>query len=431
MAECWGAWPHRKWFYLAITVLLTALFVVGCQIFSPNRGESDRVVLKLSGWGSSPAEQQILQQVLQEFRDTHPQLDVRFEVIADQYMDVLTTRLIGDAAADVFYLQALEAPFFMANHVLEPLDRYITPEFDLADFEPNLLEPFQYRGQLYGLPKDFSTLALFYNRSALAAAGLETPPTTWAELVDYARQLTIDTNQDGRPEQYGLGILPDLARLVYMMTAFGGEIVDANGYATFASDRSLQGLELLVNQYLHDRTAVQPLDVGTNSGTEMFGQGKVAMVLEGNWAIPYLADTFPELEYATAEVPQINDQPGTMAYPVAYVMNRQSTHKSEAWELIAYLTGKAGMQRWTSGGAALPTRRSVAEQLAYDRDPLRAPFIAGANYATIWQAGNYPTPVMHSFNNQFISVLLGEQPLQLAMERAQAAANQQIRAALE
>jgi multiple sugar transport system substrate-binding protein len=431
MVECWGAWLHKKWFHWAITVLLTALFIVGCQVFSPSRSETDRVVIKLSGWGASPVEQRMLQQVLQDFRDTHPHLDVRFEVIADQYMDVMTTRLIGDAAADVFYLQALYAPFFMENNVLEPLDRYISPAFDLTDFEPNLLEPFQYQGQLYGLPKDFSTLALFYNRPALAAAGFEAPPTTWEELLDYSRQLTIDTNQDGRPDQYGLGILPDLARLVYMMTAFGGEIVDAEGYATFASDRSLQGLELLVNQYLHDRTAVRPLDVGTNSGTEMFGQGKVAMVIEGNWAIPYLADTFPDLQYATAEVPRINDQPGTMAYPVAYVMNRQSLHKQEAWELMAYLTGKAGMQRWTSSGSALPTRRSVAEQLAYDRDPLQAPFIAGANYATIWQAGSYPTAVMNSFNNQFISVLLGEQPLQPAMERAQATANQQIRSALE
>jgi multiple sugar transport system substrate-binding protein len=258
-------------------------------------------------------------------------------------MDVLKTRLIGDAAADVFYLQALEAPFFMENNVLEPLDRYITPDFDLADFEPNLLEPFQHEGQIYGLPKDFSTLALFYNRTALATAGLNAPPQTWDDLLKYSRQLTIDANQDGRPEQYGLGILPDLARVMYMITAFGGKVVDADGDATFASDRSLQGLELLVNQYIRDRTAVRPLDVGTNSGTEMFGQGKVAMVIEGNWAIPFLADTFPDLEYATAEVPRINDRSGCLRHesPIA-----ASARSLGANCLPDRETGNAALDKW-------------------------------------------------------------------------------------
>jgi len=82
----------------------------------------------------------------------------------------------------------------------------------------------------------------------------------------------------------------------------------------------------------------------------MFGQEKAAMVIEGPWLIPYLKETFPNGEYAIAEVPTVNNQKGTIAYTVAYVMNQQSKHKSEAWELISYLTGKEGMQAWTSHG---------------------------------------------------------------------------------
>ena len=54
----------------------------------------------------------------------------------------------------------------------------------------------------------------------------------------------------------------------------------------------MQGLELVINQYQKDRSSAQKSDVGTNSGSEMFGQNKVAMVIEGNWAIPYLQETF-------------------------------------------------------------------------------------------------------------------------------------------
>jgi multiple sugar transport system substrate-binding protein len=162
----------------------------------------------------------------------------------------------------------------------------------------------------------------------------------------------------------------------------------------------------------------------------MFGQGKAAMVLDGNWAIPYLQETFPRISFAIAPVPTINGKKGTMAFTVAYVMNKQSTHKEEAWELISYLTGKEGMKAWASGGLILPTRKSVLAELGYPNNPLYAPFVAGADYATLWQAGENLSLINQNFNNQFLSALLGEQSLAEAMKKAQATANQEIKASL-
>ena len=54
----------------------------------------------------------------------------------------------------------------MKYGVLEPLNSYITKQFYLEDFQLALLKAFQVGNQTYGLPKDFSTLALFYNKKA-------------------------------------------------------------------------------------------------------------------------------------------------------------------------------------------------------------------------------------------------------------------------
>lgn len=426
-------WRQQRALLVGLAIA-TFFLIVGCQglvnlAIAPDASAARPVTLKLSGWGASPTEQRLLKQVLQDFEASHPSIRVQFEVIADQYMDVLKTRLIGDAAPDVFYLEALEAPFLMEQGVLEPLNSYITPEFELADFEPNLLQPFRQQGQIYGLPKDYSTLALFYNKQSFAAAGIDRPPATWEDLLTISRRLTVDRNADGTPDQYGFGFVPELPRQAFAVKAFGGSVVNGNGYAAFATPNGLKGLELLLNQYRRDRASARPIDVGTNSSSEMFGQGKAAMVIEGNWAIPYLKDTFPTIEFGTAEVPRINNQPGTMVYTVAYVMNRQSRHKQAAWELIAYMTGKEGMAKWTGSGFALPSRRSVAERLQVDRDPLRSALVAGVKYATPWQIGKYPSSVMNSFNNQYISAVLGEQPLPQAMQKAQDTANRQIQAA--
>jgi multiple sugar transport system substrate-binding protein len=422
---------NNVWTFLRVVVAIAiTLNVIGCQklprAIAPTAPTP--VIVKLSSWAANPAEQKLLKQVLNDFHIHHPGIKVKHEVINDQYMDVIKTRLIGEAAPDVFYLDALEAPFFMSQDVLEPLEGYIKPEFDLADFQETLLDSFKYQNHIYGLPKDYSTLALFYNKQAFAAANLSSPPTTWDELRSYSKLLTLDRNGDGRIDQYGFGETPELARQAYKIKAFGGRIVTEKGYAAFASVAGLQGLQLAVEQYQKDRTSAQKSDVGTNSGSEMFGQGKAAMVIEGNWAIPYLRETFPKLEFAIAEVPSINDKKGTMVFTVAYVMNKQALHKAEAWELISYLTGFEGMQKWTASGIALPTRKSVAEKLGYEKDLMRSPFIAGVNYAIPWQAGKYPAVIINNFDNQFVSAMLGQQPLKHAMVRSQTEANKQIKA---
>jgi multiple sugar transport system substrate-binding protein len=390
--------------------------------------KEEAVTVTLSGWGASPEEQELLQETLTAFEESHPNIKVDYQVIADQYMDVIKTRLIGGEAPDVFYLDAFEAPTLMAQDVLEPLDGYVTEEFDVADFEEPLLNAFKYDGTTYGFPKDFSTLALFYNKKAFEEAGLTEPPKTWEEFLNYSKKLTVDTNGDGEIDQYGFGVAPELARQLPMIQAYGGQLVDKNGYAAFASPEGLQGLQLVIDQYRNDKTSVQASDVGTGWGGEMFGQGKVAMVIEGNWAIPYLKNTFPNIEYGTAEVPTVNGKQGTMAYTVAYVMNKASKKKEAAWELISFLTGKEGMKIWTSKGFALPSRKSVAAELGYDQDPLRAAIVVGASYATPWQAGVNLPIIMTNFNNQFISAFLGEQSLEEAMQRAQETANQEIKA---
>jgi multiple sugar transport system substrate-binding protein len=415
----------KKILWIWVLLVLGIVTLTSCSF----RDTSGAITITLSGWQSNPNEKQLLEQVLNKFEAQHQNIKVKHEVINDQYMDVIKTRLIGDAAPDVFYLDAFEAPLLMKYGVLEPLNSYINEQVELDDFQPSLLQAFQLNGQIYGLPKDFSTLAVFYNKEALKEARINQPPKTWEELREYSKRLTIDKNRDGRNEQYGLGVSPELSRQYFMMTALGGSLIDQRGNAAFSNSKSLKGLQLIIDQYRKDKSSAQPSDVGANSGSEMFGQGKAAMVIEGSWAIPYLKETFPKLEFATAEVPTVGGKKGTMAYTVAYVMNKKTKHKDAAWQLISYLTSKEGMKAWASEGLVIPSRQSVLGELGYANNPLYAPFVAGAAYATIWQAGeNLPTVMLH-FNNQFVSALIGEQSLQQALKKAQTAANKEIKAA--
>ncbi|NEN82380.1 ABC transporter substrate-binding protein [Paenibacillus elgii] len=391
---------------------------------APKSGEP--VTVTLAGWGSSPEEQDLLKQTIQEFESKHPNVKVKYEVIADQYMDVIKTRLIGGEGPDVFYLDAFEAPALIEKSVIEPLDSYVKPEFDVADFEEPLLNAFKVGGKTYGFPKDSSTLAMFYNKKHFEEAGITKPPTTWEELQDAAKKLT--KTEGGKTVRFGFGVAPELARQMYMAQAFGGKVSDDKGNAAFASPEALKGLQLVVDLHNKDKSSGEPKEVGAGWGGEMFGQGKASIVFEGNWAIPFLNNNYKDLQYATAELPTVNGKKGTMAFTVAYVMNKASKKKEASWELISYLTGKEGMKTWTSKGFALPTRKSVAKELGYDKDPLRGALVAGSAYATPWQAGPTLPTVMNNFNNQFLDAFLGKSSLEDAMKKAQETANKEIAA---
>ncbi len=418
----------KTWLTVGMSTMLFGSVLAGCggeekTAKNENKGETkeETVEVTLAGWGGNPMEQKLLKQTLDEFEKKYPNIKVKHEVISDQYMDVIKTRLIGGEGPDVFYLDAFEAPAMIETGVLEPLDDYVTDDFDIDDFEKPLLDAFKGPdGKMYGFPKDYSTLALFYNKKMFAEAGLDVPKT-WDELREAAKTLTKGT------EVYGFGVAPELARLYYIAESKGGKVVTDNK-ASFADPKVVEALQPIVDMRLKDKSAAQPNEVGAGWGGEMFGQQKAAMVIEGNWAIPFLQETFPNTEFGTAEVPTIDGKKGTMAYTVAYVMNKDSQKKEAAWKLISFLTGKEGMKIWTSKGFALPTRKSVASELGYDKDELRAALVAGAPYATVWQNGTNLPIIMNNFNNQFVSAFLGEQPLAEALKKAQDIANKEIEA---
>ncbi|MED4015974.1 ABC transporter substrate-binding protein [Sutcliffiella cohnii] len=414
----------KKWLAaLGVSTMLLGGVLAGCSSndnkASQNGGSTDgQVEITLAGWGGNPSETRLLKEALEAFEEKHPNIKVKHEVISDQYMDVMKTRLIGGEAPDVFYLDAFEAPALIETGVLEPLDQYVTDEFNVEDFEKPMLEAFQKDGVTYGFPKDYSTLALFYNKTMFEEAGVEVP-TTWDELEEASKALTNDG-------VVGFGVAPELARMFYIAESLGGDVVK-DDRANFGSDEVVNALQRIIDQRNIDKTSAQPTDVGANWGGEMFGQEKAAMVIEGNWVIPFLEDTFPNVEYGTAEVPTINGQKGTMAYTVSYVMNAASEQKEASWKLIEFLTGPEGMEIWTSMGFALPTRTSVAEKLGFDQDPLRAALVEGASYATVWSEGVNLPIIMNNFNNQFVSAFLGQRPLDEALKEAEEQANREIR----
>ena len=152
---------------------------------------------------------------------------------------------------------------------------------------------------------------------------------------------------------------------------------------TLDSEENRSALQYLADLFA-DGYAATPATLEAGWPGEAFGQGKAAMVIEGNWIVGFLAENFPDLNWAVAEVPEGNAGRATYAFTVCYGVGVESSNPDAAWQAIDYLTGPEGAAAWTAAFNVMPARQSLREGWLADHPELE-PFMNGAEYAHRWQ----------------------------------------------
>ena len=341
--------------------------------------------MRLSTWVSSPVETELFETVLDSFRKAYPEVLFDFEPIPGNYAEKLQLMLGTNTGPDLFFLKGYLAPSYMSFDVLRPLDDEIanTPDIDMEDFYPNLVQAFNRDGKQYGLPKDFAPYVLFYNKRMFEEAGIDTIPRTWEELITTSKQLTIDKDGDGKTDQYGLVIDPSTEMVMPFVYQNGGSFQNQDGTLGITSDAFVEAVEFYQSLY-KSGIATIPTDVGQGWNGDTFGREMAAMCLSGGWLIPFLKTNYPGVDWHVAHLPKGKER-ATVAFTTAFAMPKSSKYKEEAWTAMNYITGKKGMEIWTAQGLALPSRKSVAEENGFYEDPIWSVFMESADYARTFQ----------------------------------------------
>ena len=139
------------------------------------------------------------------FAQANPGLQVHISQVGwNEYWSKLTAGFIADTAPDVFTDHLSKFAQYVDLKVLRPLDD-LGPTADISDgdYQQGLAELWKGKdGKRYGAPKDWDTIAMFYDAAALRAAGVD--PATLKDLTWNPRDggtfekviahLTIDVN---------------------------------------------------------------------------------------------------------------------------------------------------------------------------------------------------------------------------------------------
>ena len=411
---------NRKLFALVSAGLLLALLVAGCapktvtvtvevpvertvEVEKTVEVEvpAERIEVRLSGWAANPQETALLESLLYRFSVENPDIVVKYEPITGDYWQAIKTLVASGEEPDIYYMDIFQFPFFAQQGVLVPLD-------DLMASTGTSRDAFSYEGKTYGIPKDFNTLALFYNKDMFAAAGLDEPTDdwTWDDLKAAAEALSDPDNN-----VYGLGVPADPGRFPIFVFQNGGQIMTDDFSDTLLdSPEAIEAAEFYTSFYF-DGSGALPSDVGEGWQGTAFGKGNFAMVYEGGWLIPYLNEQFPDLNYGAVLPPKGPAGYGNLIFTVAYVISQNSEHPEAAWRVIDFLTNEASQTTVLESGFALPSRAALIDSPYFEDHPVSATIFRGAEGATPFMWGLYGSDVNEKMGQALERIYLeGQSP---------------------
>ncbi|WP_179393845.1 ABC transporter substrate-binding protein [Lacticaseibacillus absianus] len=419
-------WNH-KWSTLMLAAgAMLALGLAGCSSkgASDGGGSTGSKTLTVGFWkGDSPKESEARDTLFKNFtKDTG--IKIKQKVYND-YNTQLMTDLVGGTAPDVFYVDSSLLPSLQTKGVLESLSSYMKKDkYDASDFYAPTYKAFTGDdGKQYGLPKDYSTMGLYYNADLLKKAGYTANdiPKTDTEFLAFLKKLKTKL-----PGVTPMTISPLLARQMFIMQSTGAKIITKSGKANLSDPKVVSALQPLIDADAKDKTVRTFKELGFGSAMDAFGSQKTVFSDEGAWQVSGLKTNFKDLNWGTTEFPTINGQKANMIFTVGWSMNAASKQKDDAWRFIKFVTSKKQSQQYSTTASVLPSRKSVAKAMGLTDNKEMAPFVAAANYATPWIAGVNLDTIQSRYENIIPSAFQGKVTLADALKQATDSANKDI-----
>lgn len=373
-------------FKCILVILLFCLILTGCT------QKTNKTVIQFASWGSK-SEVEILKPILAEFERENPDIKVDFVHIPQNYFPKLHLLFASNLAPDVLFINNLYLPIYANAGVLEELN------VDKDIFFKKSLKALSYNGKLYAVPRDVSTLVIYYNKDIFKKYNVALPNKYWSfdDFLILAKKLTKDTNNDGKTDIWGISFEEDLLfYLPYLMSEGGGVLSDDLKTSILNTQESQKGLRFYAD--LRNKYHVAPTKAESASATmaQLFLQGKLAMHLSGRWLVPkYREDA--KFEWNVINFPSGDAGSIVPLDASGWAIAKNSKHKKEAMRLIKYLSSKKSIEEFTKSGLIVPARIDVAEgAFLFSTQNKKAPQNAQVFINIIKTAKNTPVSVDYS-----------------------------------
>lgn len=326
-----------------VTIGAGAALGLGSALGRSGASAQDDAKITFMHWGSIQ-EKEVISGIIERFEEANPNINVEQQHVVDaddSYNTKINTLVAADDLPDVFYLNEARALEWAEQGVI--LD--MTPYLDR--FASKLPQTLYYYapGKTIGPMGAVETTLIFANKEIFEKSEVTLPPTkaeeawTWDQLVETAKALTLD--RDGRnaadPEfdadsiaQYGLTFPTWWLGWYPLIRSNGGDVTDEAGTTcTLNSPEAVEVFQKLQDLiYVHHVSPTPTASEGLPASAQQLQTGRVAMTIDGQWAL---------LDMAAAEVPLALGVLPVFKTPVTCILSATSAVSPKTKNLDAAL----------------------------------------------------------------------------------------------
>lgn len=320
------------------------------------------------------------------FEKKNPEIKVKITQTGwFDYWTALSTGFVSGTAPDVFWDHLSRYPEFVENNLLVDLAPLIARDGVATDiYVGGLVKVWGRESKQYGLPKDWDTIGLVYNKAMLDRAKVD-PKSLWnldwnpndgGSFGQLLAKLTIDAKGKNGLDpgfdrqnvmQYGLLLDGQSDGLGHTEWAnFAGSLgwnYSAGPWAThfnYDDPKLVETIRWFADVSLKKAFIVPAKDARQAQATGLFAAQKGALALTGSWLVHWYAEN---CKFAIGFAPLPNGPLGrkSVINGLADSIWVGSKHQEEAWKWVKFLASPEAQKIVGGYGVVFPAIPEAAE----------------------------------------------------------------------
>ncbi|WP_339323984.1 extracellular solute-binding protein [Paenibacillus sp. FSL W8-0194] len=371
---------------LSISFMLLSPLLLSCSGTNPPKPalkpkDNPPAVINFIASEYSSQTRPLLENLVQDFMLKNPDIVINLQVANWDILDIIYTTMISkNQPPDL--LNTNVYTHFASDGLLNDMDDLMSPELK-KKFYPDLLKLDNWNGKQYAIPYVSSTRKLYYNKALFREAGIEAPPQTWSELKEDARKI----KRSGKARGFGVDLTDNeiQAYLSYFFLGAGGGWIK-DGKWTINSPQNVEGLTFLRDMYAEGLTDADPTVTTRDEKQRVLGDGKLGMMISGNYFNLVVPREFPNLEYDKGPIP-VKDGVKPINFGVHDMLvsfKTDHTNKEAISKFLDYLYSSPVYEEIIQQEGFLPVTQLTGERLGSANQEMKA------DLAALRKASFYP-----------------------------------------
>lgn len=281
---------------------------------------------------------------------------------ANVVTDKLLSSLSAGTGPDLVVLPPDTAKGYITQHAFESTDDfYSDSKNDTAVLRKNVVKDGMVDGKHYGVPMGDAPYSVYYNKKLFEKAGITEAdyPKTLDDLAKLAQRLTVDSNNDGTPEQYGIALSDKEAGYIPTFLQAAGTDLVVDGKANLTSATAKDTLTWWRDNFWAKK--VSPSNISLVDAQSLFVSGKAAMFYIGPWIKNTAAQK--NVEIGTFEFPKGSKKKVTeVAANYWYVTSqgaKDANKKKGIYEFLKFFNNRKNQITWGVEANYPPNRTDI------------------------------------------------------------------------